>query len=104
VPRRVIPTELASEDLANAKRWLMQPGSGEAAKAKLQHIRTAIRQLGRAPCRWAEGDHPGVREIPVEGYTILYEVGPDTGDNATAGDVTILRVFGPGMDRSRFGS
>ena len=34
-----------------------------------------------------------------EGYFILYEVVPDTGDNATAGDVLILAVFPPGMGK-----
>lgn len=38
----------------------------------------------------------------MEGYRILYEVDPDTGDNATAGDVRVLRVFGPHMDRHQF--
>ena len=31
-----------------------------------------------------------------EGYFVLYEAVPDTGDNATAGDVLILAVFPPG--------
>jgi hypothetical protein len=77
-----------------------QPGSGAAATRRLQHIRRVIRDLRDSPCLWPYGDHPGIREIAVEGYRILYEVDPDTGDNATAGDVTILRLFGPGMDRS----
>lgn len=34
-----------------------------------------------------------------EGYFILYEVVPDTGDNATAGDVQILAVFPPGTGK-----
>jgi hypothetical protein len=29
----------------------------------------------------------------------LYRVVPDTGRNDTAGDVLVLRVFGPGQDR-----
>jgi hypothetical protein len=42
---------------------------------------------------------PGTRELPVEGHRIVYEVHPDTGNNVTAGDVTVLRVFGPGQSR-----
>jgi len=33
---------------------------------------------------------------------VLYEVLPDTGSSATAGDVRVLRVYGPGEDRSGF--
>lgn len=43
---------------------------------------------------------PGVRELPCDGgYRALYEVIPDTGREETAGDVLVLRVFGPGQDR-----
>jgi hypothetical protein len=35
------------------------------------------------------------------GYRVLYEVDPDTGSSATAGDVRVLRVYGPGQDRRR---
>ncbi len=43
------------------------------------------------------GDHTvaGDRKFP------LYAVKPDTGENATAGDVEVLRAFGPYQDRSR---
>lgn len=41
-----------------------------------------------------------MRERHVEGHRIAYEVEPDTGEDATAGDVTVLRVFGPGQDRT----
>jgi hypothetical protein len=41
-----------------------------------------------------------VRELPCGGgYRALYRVVHDMGDNATAGDVLVLRVFGPGQDR-----
>ena len=43
---------------------------------------------------------PGVRERHVEGYRVAYEVAADTGSNTTAGDVTVLRVFGPGQQRT----
>jgi hypothetical protein len=36
--------------------------------------------------------------------TLFYEVGPDTGRDETAGDVRVLRVYGPDQDRSRSGS
>jgi hypothetical protein len=34
----------------------------------------------------------------------LYEVDPDTDRADTAGDVRVLRVYGPGQNRSGFGS
>jgi hypothetical protein len=37
--------------------------------------------------------------VSTEGYRIVYVVDPDTGGNAEAGDVTVLRVFGPGQLR-----
>jgi hypothetical protein len=41
-----------------------------------------------------------VRELPCQGgYRALYRVSPDTGRDETAGDVRVLRVFGPGQDR-----
>jgi hypothetical protein len=44
------------------------------------------------------GEYPGVRELPCDGgYRALYEVIPDTGRSETAGDVTVLRVYGPGQ-------
>lgn len=98
--RRVDPAPAALRDLDSIRRWLRQPGAGWVAREKLRRIRDAIGQLRHAPCRWPEGDHPGVREIPVEGYRILYEVDPDTSDNRTAGNVRVLRVFGPGQDRT----
>jgi hypothetical protein len=47
------------------------------------------------------GQHAGVREQPCEGgYRALYEVIPDTGRDETAGDVIVLRVYGPGQSRN----
>jgi len=45
------------------------------------------------------GDHPGVRDVPVEGYRIMYEIHPDIEDDAAASEVRVLRVFGPHMTR-----
>ena len=45
------------------------------------------------------GDEPGTRQAFCEGHVVVYEVDPDTLDNATAGDVLVLRVFAPGQDR-----
>jgi hypothetical protein len=48
---------------------------------------------------YARGEHENTRELSVEGHRVVYAVTPDTGSNATAGDVLVLRVFGPGQLR-----
>jgi hypothetical protein len=41
-----------------------------------------------------------VRKLPCEGgCRALYDVFPDTGRDETAGDVIVLRVYGPGQSR-----
>lgn len=35
----------------------------------------------------------------VQDHVVIYELDPDTGDSMTAGDVYVLRIFGPGRDR-----
>jgi plasmid stabilization system protein ParE len=86
-------------DLNVIYRWQSQPGSGAAAKRRLQAIRGTMERLLRHPCLYARGDQPGTREVSSEGHRIVYIVDPDTGRNADAGDVTVLRVFGPGQLR-----
>ncbi len=105
MPRRLIYAPRARDDLKAVRRWLTQSGSGPAAWRKLATIRTEIRRLQQTPCLWPFGQHAGVRELPCTGgYRALYEVIPDTGSNATAGNVRVLRVYGPGQDRRGFGS
>jgi hypothetical protein len=38
-----------------------------------------------------------LRVAVAERHRIVYSVNPDTGDNATAGDVEVLRIYGPGQ-------
>ena len=95
-------TDEALADLGAIRSWLGQLGSGSAARRKLAAIRVSIRELRNHPCLYAFGHHTGVRELPCDGgYRVLYRVHPDTGRNDTAGEVRILRVFGPGQDRDR---
>jgi plasmid stabilization system protein ParE len=109
VPRRLSYTEKAGDDLDAVRRWLTQPGAGPAARRRLAAIRADIRRLKQHPCRYPVGQHrypvgqhPGVRELPCAGgYRALYRVIPDTGHDDTAGDVRVLRVFGPGQSRDR---
>lgn len=65
-------------------------------------MRTAIDRLRQHPCRYPLGEHHGVRELPCAGgYRALYIVEPDTGRDATAGDVQMMRVVDPGQSRER---
>ncbi|HLJ63429.1 MAG TPA: type II toxin-antitoxin system RelE/ParE family toxin [Stellaceae bacterium] len=92
-------SDAASRDLGAARQWLTQPGAGAAAAKRLTMIEFALRELELYPCRWPRGEYSGVRERPVEGFMIIYRVHPDTDDNRTAGDVLIVRVFGPHQRR-----
>ena len=100
MPRSLSYTNKALSDLEAATRWLTQPGAGPAARRRLTAIWAAIESLAAHPCRYPAGTHAGVRELPCAGgYRALYRVVPDTGRNETAGDVRVLRVFGPGQSR-----
>jgi plasmid stabilization system protein ParE len=101
VPRAITLSPAAEEDLEAIRAWLTQPGSGPRAWSRRKAITQAIRDLVRHPCRHPIGEHEGVRERPVEGHRILYVVAPDTGTDRTAGDVLVLRVFGPGQSREQ---
>jgi plasmid stabilization system protein ParE len=101
VARRIVEiTKIASDDLNNARKWLHQPGAGTAARHRYRALSRAIRILRTDPMRYRrdpEDEH--LRIISVEGYRIIYAVTPvipDTGDNRTAGDMTVLAVLGPG--------
>ncbi len=102
MPRKLDYTEEAIEDLKAIRRWLTQPGSGPRARRRLRAIRAAINRLREHPCRYPVGQQPGVRELPCDGgYRAMYVVNPDAGRDETAGDVLVLRVFGPGQSRDR---
>lgn len=102
MPRKFSYTHEASEDLDEIRHWLTQPGSGPAARRRLRAIRAAINRLRQHPSRYPVGAHSGVRGLPCDGgYRALYRVVPDTGRDETAGDVRVLRVFGPGQSRVR---
>jgi plasmid stabilization system protein ParE len=97
----VIYAPRARDDLIAIRGWLTQPGAGQAARKRLTGIRAAIRLLQDDPCLFPAGEHPGVRELPCDGgYRAPYRMIPDTGRSETAGNVLVLRIFGPGQDRS----
>jgi plasmid stabilization system protein ParE len=100
VVRQLSFTSEALDDLDKIQAWLTQPAAGRIARSKLAALRASIRRLRENPCLFPIGAHAGVREMLGDGgYRALYRVSPDTGRNDTAGDVRVLRVFGPGQDR-----
>jgi plasmid stabilization system protein ParE len=99
--RQVTLSAAADDDLDSIILWLTQPGAGVRAARRRERIAEAIAELAVNPCLWPVGGHLGVRERPIEGHRLMYQVSPDTGSNATAGDVLVIRIFGPFQDRSR---
>lgn len=98
MPRKVMTAPAAAEGLRAARDWLTQPGSGSVGRQKWMNVRDARKRLRDLPYAGPPSpDHPGLRDLIREGYVIVYRVAPDTGDNATAGDVTVLAVFPPGI-------
>ncbi|MDV2984304.1 UNVERIFIED_CONTAM: type II toxin-antitoxin system RelE/ParE family toxin [Methylobacteriaceae bacterium AG10] len=90
----------AALDIEAARRWLKQPGAGRRAADRLRQIRAVILELRAAPLRWPVGEHEGIREAAAGGYRILYEIRSGPSRSESEGDVIVLRVFGPGQDRS----
>ena len=78
--------------MADAAR--VRPGGSASAEGDPGRYQPA------SACLYPVGDQPGVRELSCEGHRVMYEVDPDTGRNDSAGDMLLLRVFGPGQDRS----
>jgi plasmid stabilization system protein ParE len=102
VPRALTVSPRAELDLHAIRLWLMQPGAGPIARRRLGAITQAIERLLEQPCLHAVGQHRGLRELSCgRGYRVIYRITPDTGRNETAGDVLILRIFGPGQSRDR---
>jgi hypothetical protein len=97
--RKLEVSATALRDIEQMRSWLSQPGTGPRAKERRRRIQNAIRELTQDPVRWSIGVNPGTRERIVEEYVIVYMVSPDTNDRRTAGDVYIVRLYGPGQER-----
>lgn len=64
-----------------------------------ERLRDASDRLVLFPYAGERAAHPG-HYVLVErssGYRLVYTIDPDTGDSRTAGDITIVAVFGPGQ-------
>ena len=97
--RKLDFTGKARDDLGVVRQWQLQHGSGHTAERRVRSILSAIQRPRDFPCRHPIGDHVGTRQLVIEQYVVIYEIYPDTGRNETAGDVLVLRVFGPGQAR-----
>ena len=98
MPRKVTTAPVAAEGFRAAHDWLTQPGSGPTGRRKWTNVRDARQRLRDFPYAGPESlEHPGCRYLIGEGYVIVYEVKPHTGDSATAGDIAILAVFPSGI-------
>lgn len=95
--RAVRLTEDAARDLDGVRAWFTQPGAGAQAARRLGHILVSIDRLADHPCLYPRVGHH--RELSVEGHRVIYRVTPDTDRDATAGDVLVLRIWGPGQNR-----
>ena len=99
--RKLIVGPFARADLLSHTAWLSQPGAGDKARRQIRAIQTAIEALKVDPALWPRSpDHPDYRERIVGRYVLLYRVDPDTGRREDAGDVYVVRIFGPGQDRT----
>ncbi len=98
VTRRVTTAPDALEALRQARAWLTQTGSGPNGRARWEALRDSRKRLRTYPYLGApiEG-WPGRYQLVVSEYRIIYRVDPDTGESATAGDIRVLAVFGPGQ-------
>lgn len=90
----------AALDLARAEeRFFAYAGPTPQALERLEDLLDAVADLEHTPATWpVSARHPGTRERVVSRCKIYYDIIPDTGDNATAGDVTILHVRLPGQE------
>lgn len=96
--RKVITAPAAAKGLRDAYLYLTDPGSDPVGRKRWESIRDARRQLRERPYIGPKSpEHPGCRCLIREGYFIVYEVSPDTGDSDTTGDVTVLAVSRPAL-------
>jgi plasmid stabilization system protein ParE len=71
------------------------------AQRRLGRVLAVIGRLPDQPYLGQPGEYPGTRKLTIEDHAVIYRLQPDTADAATAGDVYVLRVFGPGQVRER---
>lgn len=98
--RELVVSPRAEADIvAAADRFFAYAGPTPQALQRLQDLIEAIEDLVNAPVTFRASDRfVGVRERIASGCTIYFRGLPDTGENATAGDVRVLHIKLPGQD------
>lgn len=101
--RKVTTAPQAAKAFRQARRWLTQTGAGPDGQARWETLRTARFRLLVHPYLGASmAGQPKRRQLVVGEYRIIYVLQPDTGDSATAGDIAIVAVLGPGQRQQGF--
>ncbi len=81
-----------------SRNWLTQSGAGPTGHARWTKRRKAQRSLATHPYIGAiSPDHTGFRQHTLSGYRLLYQMHPDTADEATAGDIFLAAFLRPGQ-------
>lgn len=94
MPRKVVISRSARADLNDARRWLLQPGSGAQGRARWIALRDAPGALVELPYKGAPApEQPRLRQLVVSEYRVIYRVQPDTGHSGTAGNTRILSTL-----------
>ena len=96
--RRVTTAPGALEALRQAHAWLTQEGSGPQGRARWAALRDRRKRLRTHPYLGTPiEDRPERYLLFVSEHRLIYQVDPDTGESATAGDVRVVAMFGPGQ-------
>ena len=95
--RTVILAPSAQKDRKTIKAWFRQPGSGQAARARLAKLQAGLAALATFPLINRPGPVPGTRMLICQGHKVIYEIEPGSDGTPEAGDVVVLRIYGPGQ-------
>jgi plasmid stabilization system protein ParE len=96
--RRVTTAPDALKALRQARSRLTQKGSGPNGQARWKALRDSRKQLRSYPyLGTAIEGHSGRYQMVISEHRVIYRVDPDTGESATAGNVRVIAVFGPGQ-------
>ncbi len=100
MPRKVRTAAKAVAALDQARLWLLQPGSGSFGLQRWTALQSVPRRLRDHPFAGPVcPENSAYRQIVVHGYIFYYRIMPGAGGSATAGDIEIVDIFGPGQDR-----
>ncbi len=87
----------ARGDRQRIRAWFRQPGAGSAALARLSRIEAAIANISSAPYAHPAGPMNGTRVLVRERHRIFYVPIPSPAGADEAGEILIIRIYGPGQ-------